>query len=513
MAADENAKEPLKLSPVKEGVIPVDEWNPEPEDNIIHSSGKCVIIPFDKYLDRVQTDYLNVFYVSYKDSYVKQFDRIALYVNYFIKYYDPDDELLMNYYYCKFIIDSNKTNPSRKSMIKWLYKYFVTPSMYKKVTKFVEDNYRIDLAQNKEPDKQYTESLEFTNRHAMLLMVISTFIKMMIPLVMHYISVIKGKPEVKNLILYYRPLFDLVYKTEGVNLYAKLFHSINVKVNINEANNPLIWDKYAANSVDAVSYTEELLDKNLIVDNIFKYNFYQSIISFNSVILKTQLQYRCVKNFGITMREISTEKDSDGLSYLDKLEMDTVKIDENIILLSKVNIKDTIKRIKKKTKIKVSKKEKKFYLKHTKVNTIGRSLVFYYYTKVFGGFTDLNHITIDKYMELMVLMKRRLAVNGFIFLSQIISANVDGRINNRMIHNNKMLERIRKSKTYQNIINNKYSTLEKAGKEDTILALLSSLINTDFTIVDYDEPEKLGMSLYCDFDTLAQEFLDFINSI
>ena len=113
----------------------------------------------------------------------------------------------------------------------------------------------------------------------------------------------------------------------------------------------------------------------------------------------------------------------------------------------------------------------------------------------------------------MILMKRRLAVNGFIFLSQIISANVDGRINNRMIHNNKMLERIRKSKTYQNIVNNKYSTLEKAGKEDTILALLSSLINTDFTLVDYDEPDRLGDALYCDFDTLAQEFLDFVNSI
>ena len=506
-------KQPLKLSPLADGIIPVDEWIPEEEDKVMTYAGKCVIIPFDKFLDRVNTDYLNIFYISFKDSYVNQLDRIALHVNYFIKYYDEDDELLMNYYYCKFMIDSKKTNPSRKSMIKWLYKYFVTPSMYRKVMKFVEDNYRIDLAQNKEPDKQYTESLEFTNRHAILLMVISTFIKMMIPIVMHYISVIKGKPEVKNLILYYRPLFDLIYEVEHVNLYAKLFHSINVKVNINESNNQPIWDKYEANSIDAVSYTEELLDKNLIVDNIFKYNFYQSIISFNSVILKTQLQYRCVKNFGITMREISTEKDSDGLSYLDKLEMDTVKIDENIILLSKVNIKDTIKRIKKQTKIKISKDERNFYLKHTKINPIGKSLVFYYYSKIFGGFTDLNHITIKRYMELMILMKRRLAVNGFIFLSQIISANIDGRINNRLIHNNKLLDKIRKTKTYQNIVNNKYSTLEKAGKDDTILAMLSSLVNTDFTLVDYDEPEKMGTPLYCDFDTLAQEFLEFVNSI
>jgi hypothetical protein len=506
-------KQPLKLSPLREGVIPVDDWHPNKEDLVMSYSGKCMIIPFDKYIDRVDTDYLNIFYVTFKDSYVKQFEHIAQYVNYFIKYYDDDDELIMNYFYCKFMIDSKKTNPNRKSMIEWIYKYFITPTMYEKVMTMVEDNYRIDLAQNKEPDKQYTESLEFTNRHAKLLMGISIFIKMLIPLVMHYISVVKGKKEVKNLILYYRPLFVMVYKKENVNLYAKMFHSSSVKVNFNEANNPLIWEKYAANSVDGVSYAEELLDKNLIVDNVFKYNFHQSIINFNSVILKTQLDYRCIKNFGINMREISTEKDSDGLSYLDKLEMDMVKIDENNILLSKVNIKDTIKRIKQKTHIKVSKDEVEYYLKNTKVNQISKSLVFYYYSKIFGGFTDLNHITIDKYMKLMILMKRRLAYNGFIFLSQIISANVDGRINNRMIHNNKMLDRTRNTDTYKNIVDQKYEVLRNSGKEDTVLALLSTLLNTSFLFVDYDEKDKLGQKIFMDYDSLSQEFLDFVNSI
>ena len=46
------------------------------------------------------------------------------------------------------------------------------------------------------------------------------------------------------------------------------------------------------------------------------------------------------------MREISTEKDSEGLSSLDKLEMNTIKIDESLIVLSKINIKKTIKKIK-----------------------------------------------------------------------------------------------------------------------------------------------------------------------
>jgi hypothetical protein len=514
----QDKKPPLKLSPLKEGVIAVDEWQPDDEDNIVGYAGKSMIIPFDKLIDKINTDALNIFFVSHKDSYCKQFPSIARYINYFLKFYDTDHELIMNYLHCKFMIDSRKTNPSRKAMIDMIYKYFVTPTMYDKVKRFVHDNYRIDLSQNKEAGKEYSESLEFTNKHAEILMLISTFIKFLIPLVMHYISVVKGRPEVKNLIYYYRPLFDLTYEIEDVNIYVKLFHSILVKVNFNETNNPAIWAKYEVNSVDTISYAEELLDKNLIVDNVFKYNFYQSIISFNSVIIKTQLEYRCIKNFGINMQEISTEKDSDGLSYLDKLEMDMVKIDENNILLSKVNIKDTIKRIKKQTRIKISKEEREFYIKNTKISKIGKTLVFYYYSKLFGGFTDLNNIVLKKYMDLMILMKRRLEYNGYLYIPQIISAKVLGRANNRLSHSQKHLERIEKTPTYMNLEKEKYPSLsvteeDRKKHRNMILGPLQTIEMTMFGFVDYDEPDKTGKIIKFDYDILKQEFNDFINSI
>lgn len=503
----------LDVLPLAEGIIPVDEWVPDPEDVVVTYEGKTIIIPFDRYFTSAKAGNFNVFYVSHKDSYVKKFNLITQYINYFIKFYDDDNELIMNYLHCKFMIDFKKNNPSPKSMIKLFYKDFVTPTMYDKVKKFVEDNYRIDLAQNKESDKQYSESLEFTNEHAKLLLLISTFIKMMIPLVMHYINVVGGKQEVKKLIRYYKPLFNLVYEKENVNLYAKLFHYIMTKVNFNEKNNPVIWAKYEVNSADAIYYTEELTDKNIIVDNIFKYVFNKSIISFNSVILSTQLDFSNIKNFGINMREIDTEKDSDGLSYLDKLEMNTTKIDENIILLSKVNIKNTIKRIKKRNKIKISKDEVDYYIKHTSVNNISKSLVFYYYSKMFGGFVDLNNINIILYMKLMIVMKHKLAYDGYNLLSQLISANIEGRINNRVIHNSKYNDNIKNSPVFQNIMEEKYPTLKNINKEDKIINILSTLINTQFTIVDYDDEELLGKPIEVNYDIISQEFLDFVNSI
>ena len=507
-----NENKPLDVLPVKEGVIPVDEWMPAPEDEVMTYSGKTLTLPFDKLVSGVKTDERNKFYVLFKDSYVKNFDLITHYINYFIKYYD-DGELILNYLYCKYFIDSKKNNPNRNSMIWYLYQTFVTPTMYDKIMQFVEDNYRIDLAQNKDSSKQYSESLEFTNRHAKLMILISTFIKMLIPIVLHYISVVKGKPESKNLILYFKPLFKVVEEREHVDLYAKLFNSINVKVNFNESKNRVIWAKYNANSIDTVSYTEELLDKNLIVDNVFKYIFTKSIISFNSVILKTQLQYRCIKNFGITMREISDEKDSDGLSYLDKLEMNTIKIDESIVLLSEVNIKTAIKKIRKKLHIRMPKEEIEYYMDNTIVNKISKSLVFYYYAKYFGGFNDLKHITLKQYMQLMVLMKQQLIMMGNVYLPMIISANVVGHVSNRMIHNTKFIDDVESSSVYETLSEDKFDTIVDMGRADLILNPLSILVNTQFTCVEYSAPELLGRPIEIDNYVLSQEFLDFIDKI
>ena len=54
---------------------------------------------------------LNDFYAVYKDAYVKQFSEITKYINYFIKFYDKDNELLSNLLAIKYILENrNVTN-------------------------------------------------------------------------------------------------------------------------------------------------------------------------------------------------------------------------------------------------------------------------------------------------------------------------------------------------------------------------------------------------------------------
>ena len=523
-----NKKPEIEILPVREGVQAVDDWFPlyeytdkgdkiivgwniPEEDKVLKVVNKNIIIDFDKIFDVKPT--LNTFYLRYKDSYISKLWLITHYINYFIKYYDHDNELLLNYLYMKYNLDVGKRRRSRKEFIHLLYTTLITPSIYDKVKQMVEDNYRIDLAQTNTENIKYSESLEFTNTHAKLLLLISIIIKIMIPIILHYITLYKDKKEIHFLSKYYKPIFDIVEEREHVNLYGKLFNSINVKVNLSETKNKIIWDKYEVEQEDTATYTEELLDKNIIVDNIFKYLFVKNIIAFNSVIIDTQLDFFVIKNLNINMREISTEKDSEGLSSLDKLEMNITKIDESLIVLSKINIKQAIKSIKKKLNIEIPDEEVAFYKKYLKITPIGKSLIFYYYAKYFDGYRDLNSINIDQYIKLMILMKRTLQIRGDVWMPQIISAGISGKINARTIHNAKLIEKIQNSELYQDLVQTKYSTLQSMGKSDVIIGLLSTLLNTQFTYCDFDMFDKYKQDIEADFDQLAQEFLDFVNMI
>lgn len=528
-------KPEIEILPVPEGVVAVDDWGavygfkyndageaitildhweiPE-EDRILKAMDKTITIDFHKFFHIPESNF-NKFYLQYKDSYVSKLNLITHYINYFIKYYDDDDELLGNYLRVKYWLDINPENdPRRRSdFIQILYTSLITDTMYDKIKRMVEDNYRIDLAQTNKDNIKFSESLEFTNEHAKLLLMISIVIKMLIPITLHYITQYKDKREIHNLSMYYKPIFDIIEDREHVNLYGKLFNSIHVKVNLSETKNKLIWEKYEMEQQDASSYAKELLDKNIIVDNIFKYLFIKNIIAFNSVIIETQLDFFVIKNLGINMREISTDKDSEGLSSLDKLEMNTTKIDESLIVLSKINITQTIKRIKKALRFKITKQEKEWYKKYFNITPIGRDLLFYYYAKYFNGYRDLKSITKRQYIQLMILMKKALEINGAIWLPQILSADIEGRINARTIHNTKMIEKVENSEAYQKMLNDKYAALKGLNKQNVIINLLSTLLNTQFTYCDYDMQEMNGQLIEPNFDQLCQEFIDFINQI
>ena len=180
--------------------------------------------------------------------------------------------------------------------------------------------------------------------------------------------------------------------------------------------------------------------------------------------------------------------------------------------MSSINIKKTIKRIKKKINIKISDKEINFYKKHFKFNKFQVQLVFYSYAKYFGSYRDLNLLTRTQFIELLVLLKKKLQIQGNIYLPQILTANIS-KLNTRVIQNSKFLSKIENSSTYQMLINEKFNTLEELNKSNLILKMLSMALNSTFTYVDFENQDKMGEPIEINEDILADEILNLLNQI
>lgn len=492
-----------------EEFIRIDEWVPTKKDTKITYDGKLVVVPFNKIFKRQNNDALNNFIIK-KESYVKKLEHITHYINYFIKYYDKENELILAYLKLKFLVDNKDNNIPLGTFIKMVYNILLTDTMIEKINQLVEDNYYIDLTSD-DTSKKYNETLEFTMKHAKVMMAISMSMKMMVAPMFHYLNSYGLIKDRKYIFRFYEGLFDIFGKE--VDIYNKLWISIYSKVNVNFVRNSLIWEQREIFGTNALTHMTELLKDKIISETFFKYEFNKNIVSFNYVVLDKQLRFFLVEPYKLNRIELSAHRDASGLSGLDKLEMNASKIDESSVILSEINIKKTIKRIKKKMHIEITDEEIEYYKRNLNITKFQSQLVFYYYAKYFNGYRDLMLLNRTQYLKLLIMLKKRLQFQSCVYLPQIISSNIESKLNARTIRNDKFLTKIQSSSIYQHIIEDKYSSLNDIGKEDLIINLLSTLLNTSFTFVDYDNKELLGQTIEVNQDIISDEFLNFLNQL
>ena len=265
--------------------------------------------------------------------------------------------------------------------------------------------------------------------------------------------------------------------------------------------------------------------------------------------------YFLKEQYSKNLTEITNAKNTDGLSGSDKMLMNLSKIDEGITIMSDINIPMTIKFLKRRFDIEVTNDEIDFYIKHHKPSEIQILLVHSYFAKYFGSYRDLHLCTRRDYITLMLLLKKKLMIelgydkdfedDGIIYeepvedesdktvitfddddgntvcndsnmrpvaLPYIISGNLSDHINTRVIRNIKFTEKIENSYTFQKLQeeNHKYLNIIKPAYD---MGLVSSLINTRFTYVEYEHPELLGQEITYNDNKIADEILFFLTSI
>ena len=411
------------------------------------------------------------------------------------------------------------------------------------IKQMVEDNYLDDIENNSDEKKKYykanekkhLESLEFTNQHIKILLAISFGMKILCPVMFHFCASNGIKIDKTNLVIFtfYEPLFDLF--NEDCNMYNKLYVYVKTKVLESNANNSTIFEQREIFGVDLYSVISQFTKVVLISENCAKYKFNEhwnakqkkyaeNVVGFNKTIIKYQLNYFLKDQYEKTLTEVTNTKNNDGLSGIDKMAMNLDKYDEGTVILADINIEDTMKRIMQMVDIPIAEEEVNYYMEHFHIAPMQLEYIHQFYAKYFGNCQDLALIPKRQLIILALIMKKILLIDlGYdpdtkemkeAALPYILTGNLEDRSVNRMIRAQKFVDSLEESYKYQRLVNEDYKMLlEIPGKEDSIKAKLSTIVNTKFTYVTYEAPELTGTEITYDVESIADELLSFLEYI
>lgn len=261
----------------------VDTWVCNPEDLLFTSTKNTIIAPISKYLN-IESETIDYFIIRPKKCYNSQDlrDHLCQVLNYFEKYFDQDKELFLYLSRIKFMID-NVQGYNYSSFIHDMRAYVLGDSIKTKVVQMTEYNYNLDLTY-----KNISESLQYTNDHAKMLLEISILMDCAIPLTIHFAHV-NRITEIDDFIL---DVYDIILQRfPAADIFSKLYTTSYSNVSKSEYKNAILWAKQDVRGKDVATHSLESVN-NIILNIMPKYAFDKNIVALNytSVIKNTKCQ-------------------------------------------------------------------------------------------------------------------------------------------------------------------------------------------------------------------------------
>lgn len=497
----------------------IDQYTPAKVDIIFEMISKNnLMVHFDKVFkwDKKSKviERINLFILKKKRIYADMSPKnetgslICKYTNYFIKNYDHDNELITAYLKIKFFID-RKGSYLENDFVNDLYNILLTDTVVSKIEHLVEDCYITEL----DEDEGYKSSIQFTNRHAKMLMCVSMATKFFAPLINHY-AYVRGVKNVSDLIL---KCFDglFVLFQEDVDLYNKLYETANIRILKTKQSDKGFWNQAIILGHNPDTYVIFLV-KKLVMDAIPKYIFSENCISFNHVFLKNTIDNQFRIKYKYELNPLVYSKiDSDGLSGFDKFEMTMSKKDESILIIGDVNVKQTMAHLLERFDVKYEDKDIAFYKEHLNPTKFQRNLIFQFFAKYFGSCKNLYNIKVSDYYKLVIILKVILDSYDFKYLQYLLTSNVNNDHNSKKLINRKQILKIYSSPRYKELVSDKYSaSIGVLENGDIIIKDISILLSGEYTLVDHRYPEYLDKKIIIkDKDVVCDEYLRFIQMI
>lgn len=484
------------------------------EDDIVFVPDSGIItVFFERKLNyKLENSTISIF--TAKSKYRNQIPLICNHLNYFVKFYDPENRYMTALLKVKTILDERETILSKKSFIDLLYTHIITKPIIQQVFDLVELN-NIRSIEDVDKTAKYGKEASFTDKHNTILYRMSMCTNLMIPLILHYIHRFSSINKKTFLIdEYYDPLFEICGK--GVNLKEKLLNYILNETEKSMKRDKLIWEQKALQGdKDFVSFAEEKL-QNIISNIIPKLDY--SEISHNIALIRstisTDFRNFTREQYSLYPEEISDIKDSDdSLSQQDKMEMTVSRIDLSNVIICDVNKKTVIEKLKKSLKLDINEKEKAYYKKHYKPSEFQMEMIKLYFAKYFNGFVEMSSLTADEFSTLVIIMKYKMQSEGYKYLQHMIIGHMLDKNVTKTMRSHKFIDKIEQSSTYKRLIDKKYKKLLKLKGDRIILDKLSLLLKTKFSFIDYNNKKMLGKQIEINEDMVCDEFLLFLSNI
>ena len=528
---------------------PVHLWQPKPEEIMIDYEGRICKIHFEKVFNVDNPEKCNQFIIV-KDAFKNKLELICLYLNYFIAKYDYENEFMtayLNMQYAVNVNDDAKPNEIHfgkddvDTFIQYIYEVLFTPTIVDKVCAMVEENYLDDIEKEDsatkrgvQKEKRHLESLEFTNEQVKIMLRISLGMKMMCPIMFQYMAVNNIKPDKKSNLLFrfFFPLFT-VFTPPGVDIYNKLFVYVRKKVMESKSTNEKIFKMREILGVDEYTVISMFVRNVVLSDNFVKlmfscqYNpnrdaYVENVPGFLKTVIKVQFFYFLKISHQKTFTELTSTKNADGLSGVDKLEMASDKIDEGNAIIEEACAWDALQRLRKKYNFGITEEEIDFYEKNWRMSPMQIDLIYTYYAPMVGSYRACRSYTNREVIELAIMLRNNLLIaSGFedyrtftdeITFPYMIMGNIDGKVNTRIIRNTKFSEDCDNSYIIQDLINKQYNLLEEIDGK-SVMMLLSKLNNTVFTYCVYERPDLLETQIDMERANVTDSVGYFLRSI
>lgn len=470
----------------------------------------------------------------HKKSFINKTNNTLRYINYFIEYFDDDDELMDIYFELMYQIMDKEIQFDPESFMEYVYSYFTTDSMKEKIIRMVEYNTDETLVKS---DQRYDESIQLTIEHLKAIMAVSCLHKFVIPIVGHYYNMksrllenigLTEKDFYYYIFASFIPVFDEFY---DISLYDKLYHTATTRVKKTVNQESPMWGRRFHFGTTPTSFTHKLM-RDFLIDISQKSVFCKSAIVFIHVCFDNSIvnELKQPDKFELTNMDMeASDSVNEHISRFDRWQMDRAYHSQKERVRAYVSIKDAIyymgknfgmdfrkmeqvrKGEKVPNKIKDLWDEYNFYLNNmAQLEDSQLYLINQYYCSSIGCSEEAKMPETPELIKLIMIMKRDFEARNYDYLRFFISGKL--QVGSTLPYNKRKLERLfTNDPCFEDWIE-QYPD-RKAFNMDRFYKEVAPIVYCPITIVDYAYSEYNGKTYIPEDVLVCSELIRYLNTI